>query len=98
LTHLISGEGQFKTLGIVINGGKITRQDVYLATTRSLSIPLMVLEGSGRFADQLATAVRTGDTEESIVRAIIQRADIQVLDTNAGAEGMYQALKAHFGM
>lgn len=84
------------TIGIVVNGGQITRQEAYMATTDSLSIPLIVLEGSGRFADELATAARTGETSQSLVRSIIRRGNIQLVAAESGPAAMVETLKKAF--
>jgi hypothetical protein len=97
LTHSVSGVGGKLGLGILINGGKISRQDVYLATTKDLSLPILVMEGSGRFADELASATKTGQTNERMLRAIILRGDIQLINTDEGPDGVYQRLRQHFG-
>lgn len=83
-------------VGIVINGGQITRQEVYLATTKHLSMPLVVLEGSGRFADELATAARTGETSQALLKSIISRGDIQLVSTTSGPRAMLEKLKLAF--
>jgi hypothetical protein len=97
LTHAISGGGEKKALGIVINGGKITRQDVYLATGRERNLPILVLEGSGRFADELASAHKSGQTSEKMIKAIL-RGDIQLISTSDGPQGIYSKLLQHFGI
>lgn len=85
------------TLGILINGGKISKQDVYLATARGTrKIPILVLEGSGRFADDLATAFRTGKTNQSIIKAIIAGGDIELTSTTEGADAMWKKLVERF--
>ncbi|MFN8373399.1 MAG: hypothetical protein U0694_11065 [Anaerolineae bacterium] len=97
LAHAISGGGKMKALGIVINGGKITRQDVYLATSKERNLPILVLEGSGRFADELATAHKSGQTSEKMIKAIL-RGDIQLVSTSDGPQGIYAKLIQHFGL
>jgi hypothetical protein len=97
LTHAISGSGEKKTLGIVINGGKITRQDVYLATGKERNLPILVVEGSGRFADELASAHKSGQTSEKMIKAIL-RGDIQLISTSEGSQGIYSKLLQHFGV
>ncbi len=97
LTHAISGGGEKKALGIVINGGKITRQDVYLATSKERNLPILVLEGSGRFADELASAHKSGQTSEKVIKAIL-RGDITLVSTNEGPQGLYAKLVQHFGL
>jgi hypothetical protein len=97
LTHAISGAGEKKALGIVINGGKITRQDIYLATSKERNLPILVLEGSGRFADELATAHKSGQTSEKMIKAIL-RGDITLISTSDGPQGVYAKLVQHFGI
>lgn len=84
-------------LGILINGGKIAQQDIYLATAQGdHKIPILVLEGSGRFAQELATAFRTGHANQKILKAIIQGGDIKLLATGEGVDTMLNKLQAHF--
>ena len=97
LTRRICGQTEKHALGILINGGKIAQQDIYLATAQGdQKIPILVLEGSGRFAEQLATAFRTGQANQQILKAIIAGGDIKILATGEGVETMWQKLEAHF--
>ncbi len=97
LTRHICGNKQKHALGILINGGKISQQDIYLATAQGdHKIPILVLEGSGRFANQLATAFRTGHANQKILKAIIAGGDIKLLATGEGVETMWQKLDNHF--
>lgn len=97
LARAICGYGACKALGILINGGAIAQQDVLLATTHtSHPIPMLVLEGSGRFADELATAFKTGETSKDILRAIIDGGDIELISTIEGPEGMQAKLAQRF--
>jgi hypothetical protein len=84
------------SVGIVVNGGKITRQEAYMATTKALDIPLVVMEGSGRFSDDLATAWRTGETSQSLLRAIINRGKVELVATTGGPQAMRDALNKAF--
>ncbi len=84
------------SVGIVVNGGQITRQEAYMATTKALDIPLVVMEGSGRFSDDLANAWRTGETSQSLLRAIINRGNIELVATTGGPEAMREALNKTF--
>jgi len=95
LTHAIA-QGKMPTVGLLINGGKIARNEVYLATTRDVKLPMIVLEGSGRFADDLATAVRTGKTVQQILKAILEGGDITLVATTEGPEKMRQRLAERF--
>lgn len=88
LTYTLAGAGKQPAFGILINGGQISKQDVFLATTQEMALPIIVLEGSGRFADELATAKRTGRTDQSLLRAIVEGGDIHLIATDAGPEGL----------
>lgn len=97
LTRHICGHKQEHALGVLINGGKIAQQDIYLATAQGdQKIPILVLEGSGRFAEELATAFRTGHANQAILRAILAGGDIKLLATGEGVETMWQKLDDHF--
>lgn len=97
LTRRICGKNKQHALGILINGGKIAQQDIYLATaTGDQKIPILVLEGSGRFAEELATAFRTGHANQQILKAIIAGGDIKLLATGEGVETMWEKLESHF--
>lgn len=97
LTRRICGNKKEHALGILINGGKISQQDIYLATAKGdHKIPVLVLEGSGRFAEELATAFRTGHANQKILQAIIAGGDIKLLATGEGVESMWEKLETHF--
>ncbi len=97
MTRAICGNKQKHALGILINGGKIAQQDIYLATAKGdHKIPVLVLEGSGRFAQELATAFRTGHAQQKILKAIIQGGDIKLLATGEGVDKMKEKLETHF--
>jgi len=97
LTQAISGFGKQQAVGILVNGGKIARQEVYLASTKDHKMPMLVLEGSGRFADELATAVRTGETSKRILKAILSGGNITLVATQDGPDAMRQHLRKQFG-
>lgn len=94
MSKAISSNAGMRCVGVLINGGKIARQDVYLAVSKE--VPIMVLEGSGRFADEIATAFRTGKANQSILRAILAGGDIQLISTLDGPEAMRAKLAARF--
>lgn len=87
-------------MGILINGGQIAEQDIYLATSKKSAshrtIPILVLEGSGRKADELSTAFKSGHAATKIIKAIIDGGDIRITGLNEGAEAMRKHLNAHF--
>jgi hypothetical protein len=97
LTYALSGMGQQPALGILINGGKITRKEVHARTTSELmSFPLIIIEGTGRFADLLATAYHSGQAEEPDVMEIITKGRLQSVSVKDGAEVLYNRLTRFF--
>lgn len=98
LTRAISNQ-QFPMLGILINGGKVAEQDIYLATTKGDNrIPILVLEGSGRKADEVSNAIKTGTTSSRIIRAIVAGGEISLVNIGAGHDAMRAKLEKHFGV
>src|SRR5438093_1897215 len=53
-----------QTIAILVNGGAIAGDEA-LQSVRN-GWPLLVIEGSGRFADEVSTAVRDGQTAKSV--------------------------------
>ncbi|HRF95090.1 MAG TPA: hypothetical protein PLZ51_07845, partial [Aggregatilineales bacterium] len=100
LTMTMSGAGttaRKPAVGILINGGKIAMQEIYLATTRDKhKLPIIVLDGSGRAADEVSTAFRTGRTTQAVLRAILKGGDIQLVGTNEGADVIRKKLSLKF--
>ncbi len=97
LTDVLSGGGEKPALGILINGGKIAREEVFARTTdANLSFPLIVIEGTGRFADILAKAFYSGHTDESDLQAIITRGKLQMVSVDDGPEKLYAQLNSYF--
>ena len=96
LTHAISGHREKPAVGILINGGKIAMHEVYLATTTQNKLPMIVLDGSGRAADEISTAFRTGKTAQDILQAIIAGGDIQLVGTIEGPEAVRKKLAKKF--
>jgi len=89
--------GQKPMMGILINGGAIAEKDVYLATTQGEdSIPMVILEGTGRKADEIATASRTGETDNRIIKAIVSGGKIEVLSLKQGIPAMRAHLARYF--
>lgn len=89
--------GPYPKMGILINGGAITEREVYLATTQGEDrIPILVLEGSGRKADEIGSAFRTGQTKNDIIRTIIAGGDLRLTSLTDGPEAMLRALTQHF--
>lgn len=97
MTRALASE-TYPMLGILINGGKIAEQDIFLATSKGEhSIPILVLEGSGRKADEVSDAVKTGTTSSRIIKAIIAGGKIDLVSLRGGAPAMLEKLNRHFG-
>lgn len=96
LTKMLSGNGKQPSIGILINGGRIAMQEVYLATTHERKMSIIVLEGSGRAADDISTAFRTGKANQKILQAILAGGDIQLVGTIEGPDAMRAKLVAKF--
>lgn len=97
LTYALSGKGQMPALGVLINGGNIARQEVHARTTSDkISFPLIVVEGSGRFADTLARAFYAGYAEDKDVQDIIRKGHLEIVSIEDGPEQMYAKLAANF--
>lgn len=96
LAYALTGQGKFPGLGLIINGGNIVRQEVYrLSGGKQLKVPLVVLEGSGRFADTLAAAIRTRQTDDAELREIILRDNIEVVSVSGGPKALENKLIQH---
>lgn len=75
---------------LVINGGEITWQDVWYSVNEGRST--MILAGSGRTADQLATAVR-GEITDSRAIPLVESGLLSVIDLNQNSDLLTQEIK-----
>jgi hypothetical protein len=66
---------------LLVNGGDVARRDVDVFLRRGGN--LVILEGSGRFADQLAEAVRVGHSDDPEIAALLtsRRLHVKPVDT-----------------
>jgi hypothetical protein len=87
---------QKPALGILINGGNVSRKEVYLAATKELHLPMIIIEGSGRAADEIATAIKTGKTSKRILQMILAGGDIQLVGTSQGPGALRSMLESKF--
>jgi len=71
-------------------------KEIYLASTGDMKFPILILEGSGRAADEISTAFRTGRTNRAILKAILAGGDISLVPTLEGPEGMRKKLIEKF--
>ncbi len=93
MTRVIAERGSRRGLSIIINGGEISRQETYDRTLEAdRAFPLLVLDGSGRFADELAAAVTGVKPEDARVTDIIRQGEVKVVPMNAGADYLFAQL------
>lgn len=84
-------------LGLVVNGGEITRKETIERVVQggSKALPLLVVEGSGRFADDLAD-VRDGRSHDPELRTILDVGEIEFIHLRDGAPALRQRLARFF--
>lgn len=97
LAYTISGRGVRPRLCIVVNGGQIVKQEVHRMATREPRFPILVMEGTGRFADDLAQAYRKKETDDPILHDIVSKGNLSFLSIKAGAETLRNWLENFCG-
>lgn len=96
LTKAIANQ-QAPMVGILINGGKIAEREAYLASASGENrMPLIIIDGSGRTADNISTAFKTQHTGSAIIRAIIKGADLRITGLHDGAIALRKELDKVF--
>ncbi len=96
LAAALSESGARKRLTMVINGGEVVKREAQRCATRKPRFPLLVLEGSGRFADELAASRKRGSSDP-LIRDILDKGIVHFLPVSAGAENLYRWLENFFG-
>ncbi len=91
----LSGEGQRRALGVVINGGEIVKQEAHARSVGPLHMPLLALEGSGRYADELAAAYKA-QAEDDMTAETLLKGDLHVFALNLGSESLHRWLENFF--
>lgn len=83
VAHALAGDNP--ALEVLVNGGEVARHDVWHFLKHGGQ--LVVVEGSGRFADELAAALRQGKAKPITLRRIIKTGQAHVfpLDSPPGA-------------
>jgi len=94
--YRLSGSGAEKRLIVVIGGGDTTRQAVIRCATQEPRFPLLVFEGSGRLADELAAARKNGSPDPQI-QAVLDHGIVHFIPANARADQLYRWLENFFG-
>ncbi|MEM9955593.1 MAG: hypothetical protein AAF846_28585 [Chloroflexota bacterium] len=96
LTKAIAAR-QAPMVGILINGGKIAEREAYLASAIGENrMPLIIIDGSGRTADNISTAFKTQQTDSKLIRAIIKGADLRITGLHEGAPALRRELDKVF--
>ena len=82
--------GGWPSVSVLVNGGRIAYKDV--ACSLHAGRPVLAVAGSGRTADQVASAVRGGPAEERAVRLaasglveVVEADDLAALQGALGA-------------
>jgi hypothetical protein len=97
LAYALCGGGVRPRLCIVINGGQIVRREVHRMATQEPRFPILVLDGTGRFADELAAAYRAKQTDDPIMYEILSKGRVHVMHIKAGAEAIRNWLENYCG-
>jgi hypothetical protein len=80
------------SVAILVNGGAIAKDEA-LQSVRN-GWPLLVIEGSGRFADELSAAVRDGQVAKSVkVREIARSGRVALFHVDDAAEKLRDELR-----
>ncbi|MCU0475824.1 MAG: hypothetical protein MUC99_06900 [Anaerolineae bacterium] len=96
LARCVSGYGTYPMLGMLINGGNVALNELRMAVERR--IPMILLEGSGRAADQVVTAIKTGETSQIMIKQImLQQADLQFIKTTDSPDRVKERLAQRYG-
>lgn len=97
LAYALCGQGTRPRLCIVVNGGQIVKREVHRMTTQAPRFPVLVLEGTGRFADELAEAFRTRQSDDPLIREIVSKGHVDFLHIKAGAGPLRAWLEQYCG-
>ncbi|MGB7340054.1 MAG: hypothetical protein WBC91_14255 [Phototrophicaceae bacterium] len=96
LTKAIAAR-QAPMVGILVNGGKIAEREAYMASAIGENrMPLIIIDGSGRAADNISTAFKTQSTDSYLIRSIIKGADLRLTALYDGKEALRKELDKVF--
>jgi hypothetical protein len=94
----IPHDGRPAALGVIINGGAIVAAEAHARATGALRFPLLVLDGSGRFADALAAAYHAGTSDDARIRAILEQGTVFVRSVYEDPAALRRWLEEFFGL
>lgn len=90
---LAEGSGR-RAFGVVVNGGDITRQETYDRALRAdTDVPLLVLDGGGRFGDELAAAAQGAPSADPRIAVILDRVAVHIASLDRGPAAIYAELE-----
>jgi hypothetical protein len=82
VAHELSG--RYPALEILINGGEIARRDIAAHLMKGGEV--IVLQGSGRFADELSNMVNSGYIVDPELRMALTRGKVHIFPINVSPE------------
>lgn len=85
-----------KVLGLVINGGSVVKAEAHARATSALQFPQAFFEGSGRFADEVATALRAQTSEDPVIQEIVKAPQSMIIPSGITADELRAWLEAYF--
>lgn len=87
---------QVPSLGLVINGGRITYQETLFNVRQGR--PIVIFRGSGRAADVIAEAWEKGQRDDPLLKEIVLDGDISIFDVTAESpEALVALLQTKLG-
>ena len=86
--------GKHPCLGLLINGGRVARRDITAALGQG--IPLWVLKGSGRLADELARAREDDTHEDAQLLDLTRSPSLEIIPASIGAAALEQHIRSYF--
>jgi len=98
LSYALCGKGARPRLCIVVNGGQIVKREVHRMSTAKPRFPILVMEGTGRFADELAIAHQQKHSADPLIQATLEEGNLSFLNINAGAPMLHNWLENFFGV
>ena len=86
--------GQHPCLGLLINGGRVSRRDLSAALGQGL--PVWALQGSGRLADELARARQEDAHEDRQILELARSPSLEIISTEGGDAAVERRILSHY--
>ncbi|NMO16931.1 DUF4231 domain-containing protein [Pyxidicoccus fallax] len=89
--------GDIPVLVVLVNGGHLTKEEALRAVRRHW--PIVVIQGSGRLADEIATAVQTRSlpASDAVLAEIVGDGDVSVFPLDGAVEGFERLVSRRLG-